>query len=66
MANAWTLSGQWRDGMVGTLEVTATRKCGRVERFTVFRFPAGWRCGATNVPKSVVAAALRWARETGL
>lgn len=65
--SAWQLSGQWRDGLVGELDVTATRKCGRVETFTVFRFPAGWRCSETDVvPKSVLAAALRWARETGL
>lgn len=64
---AWTFAQvQWTDGLVGELAVTAVRKCGRVERFTVFRFPAGWRCGATNVPKSVVAQALRMARETGL
>jgi hypothetical protein len=66
MSGAWKLTGQFRDGLVGELEVTATRECGRVEQFSVRRFPAGWRCGATNVPKSVVATALRWARESGL
>jgi len=64
--SAWTLTGIWRDGLVGELDVTATRTCGRVEHFTVFRFPAGWRCNASNVPKSVVADALRWCRQTGL
>lgn len=63
---AWTLTGEFRDGVAGELKVTATRKCGRIEHFTVFRFPAGWRCHATNVPKSVVADALRWCRGTGL
>lgn len=61
--SAWTLTGDYVDGLVGTLTVTAIRKCGRVEQFTVFRFPAGWRCNATNVPKAVVRDALRWARE---
>lgn len=64
--SAWKMTGEWENGLVGKLNVTATRKCGRVERFTVYRFPAGWRCGVTNVPKSVVAAALRYAKGTGL
>jgi hypothetical protein len=64
--SAWQITGQWHDGLVGQLNVTATRKCGRVETFTMFRFPAGWRCSATNVPKHVLSSALRYARETGL
>lgn len=63
---AWSLQAQWRDGLVGQLDVTATRTCGRVEHFTVFRFPAGWRCTATNVPKAVVRDAMALARGTGL
>jgi hypothetical protein len=65
--SAWQLTGVWRDGLVGTLDVTATRKCGRVEHFTVYRFPAGWRVSVTDrVPKSVLSAALRYARSTRL
>lgn len=69
IAGAWALEAiDWTDGTVGSLTVRATRKCGRVEDLIVSLWPAGWRFMQLhhNLPKSVVAATLRLAKDTGL
>jgi hypothetical protein len=50
-------------GLVPTVDVRATRKCGRVEDFTAYLFPAGWRLGTSRAPVSVQRAALRTAKQ---
>jgi hypothetical protein len=62
--SAWDIRIEyWRDGLCGEMGMTATRKCGRTEPLTLYRFPAGWRLGRTTaVPKAVQAEALRVAK----
>lgn len=50
--SAWSVRAvAFRDGLVGQLDIIATRK---------------WRCGVTGAPKSVVTEAMQLARVSGL
>lgn len=63
--NAWTLSIEGiEQGLVTVVNMSARRKCGRVEQLGAYLFPAGWRMTAPDVPQAVRTAALRLARET--
>lgn len=52
-----------RQGLVTEIDITAQRKCGRVERLTARQFPAGWRMNTSGIPADVARDALRLARE---
>lgn len=39
-----------RQGLVTEIDITAQRKCGRVERLTARQFPAGWRMNTSGIP----------------
>jgi hypothetical protein len=64
--SAWTItavSAEW--GMVPNVEIVATRKCGRVERFSVSRWFTGWKILTLdlNIPATVRRDAFALARE---
>jgi hypothetical protein len=64
--SAWTItavSAEW--GMVPNVDVVARRKCGREERFSVDRWPTGWKILRLdlNIPATVRRDAFALARE---
>lgn len=64
--SAWTLEvedARW--GLVPRVDFIAARKCGRIERFDVSLWPAGWRILrlGLDVPQSVRTEAMRVAKE---
>ncbi len=63
--SAWDVAIESAEyGTVMFVNVVATRKCGRIERFSVSHWPAGWRLGANNVPAAVSSAAMKLVKET--
>jgi hypothetical protein len=50
-------------GIVPTVNVQATRKCGRVVEFTASLFPAGWRMNTMGAPAAVAREALAMAKQ---
>ncbi|MUL61009.1 hypothetical protein B5P44_00215 [Mycobacterium sp. CBMA 213] len=64
--SSWTLEVESAEyGLIPTMNVTAVSKCGRVERFAVSLWPAGWRIlqRDLNIPASVRREAIQLAKQ---